>query len=96
MVSRNTILLIWFVCFILPIQGFTKNFDIVKTSQSFGHSYDYWSITHYDGEAFSKNGRLTIRTLNAKYQDVIGKAKKLSNLVIYLYNVQQLLYLIGW
>lgn len=44
----------------------------------FGVGYDYDSIMHYDKRAYSKNGKVTIETLDPKYQDRIGQRKELS------------------
>ncbi|XP_076435235.1 protein SpAN-like [Babylonia areolata] len=49
--------------------------------------YDYLSIMHYGARAFSVNGRPTIRTRDASYQDVIGTSRDLSFLDIKLANV---------
>lgn len=40
--------------------------------------YDYESIMHYSKKAFSKNTKITIRTINERYQDIIGQRKDLS------------------
>ncbi|VDM73070.1 unnamed protein product [Strongylus vulgaris] len=37
--------------------------------------YDYKSIMHYDSKAFTKNGDITMETLNPEFQDIIGKSK---------------------
>ncbi|XP_076467019.1 zinc metalloproteinase nas-8-like [Babylonia areolata] len=49
--------------------------------------YDYRSIMHYGARAFSINGRPTIRTKVAQFQDVIGTARNLSFLDIKLANI---------
>ncbi|XP_021340556.1 protein SpAN-like isoform X1 [Mizuhopecten yessoensis] len=40
--------------------------------------YDYTSLMHYGPMAFSTNGSPTMRTKNPKYQDLIGKATRIS------------------
>jgi len=56
---------------------------IASPSITFGQPYDYESIMQYEGQAASKNGGLTIQTLDPKYQSIIGKAEHLSKLVIF-------------
>merc|ERR1711881_507666 len=42
--------------------------------------YDYTSVMHYGKTAFSKSrGAITITTKNSRYQNTIGKARKLSD-----------------
>jgi len=63
--------------------GFESDFAIILNADSYGHPYDYLSITHYPEDAFTKSkGYLTIETIDPQYQLVIGNAKHLSTLVI--------------
>ncbi|CAJ0596083.1 unnamed protein product [Cylicocyclus nassatus] len=41
-------------------------------------TYDYMSIMHYERDAFSRNGKDTIVTLDPKYQDIIGTVQDAS------------------
>lgn len=45
---------------------------------NFGVAYDYDSIMHYGKKAYSKNGKVTIETMDPKFQDRIGKKRELS------------------
>lgn len=57
------------------------NFNKYKTDQidSMGSKYDYQSIMHYGKSYFARRrGSITIRTLDPKYQDVIGQRKGFS------------------
>uniref|UniRef100_A0A0B7A8H7 Metalloendopeptidase n=1 Tax=Arion vulgaris TaxID=1028688 RepID=A0A0B7A8H7_9EUPU len=49
--------------------------------------YDYTSIMHYGGRAFSGNGQYTIRTRNPAFQEVIGNREGLSFNDIKLANI---------
>ncbi|XGW21035.1 hypothetical protein V3C99_004191 [Haemonchus contortus] len=40
--------------------------------------YDYKSVMHYDKKAFAKPSKISIRTRDPKYQDLIGKLKDAS------------------
>lgn len=56
-----------------------KNFKKYPHSQlDFrGEAYDYLSISHYRKDTFG-GGRMTIKTLQKKYQDLIGTSTHLS------------------
>jgi len=62
----------------------------VPNSLTLGQPYDYESIMQYEGKAGSKNGGLTIQTLDPKYQQIIGKAEHLSKLVFFSKQTKQL------
>ena len=57
-------------------------FNFLKLSEAevseFGLPYDFHSVMHYGPYAFSKNGKRTIETLDPSKQDIIGKAKGVS------------------
>lgn len=57
-----------------------SNFDKVnpRLFSNFGTSYDLWSVMHYDGNAFSKNGEATIIPRNRRFAKVIGQREGLS------------------
>ncbi|KAG5671820.1 hypothetical protein PVAND_001995 [Polypedilum vanderplanki] len=61
--------------------GMEYNFDKVSidTHGNFGTSYDYESIMHYGGDAYSINGEITIETLDPSKQNRIGKSVKMSS-----------------
>ena len=69
------------------IAGKQHNFRKKSSSSigSMGVPYDYKSIMHYRGTAFSKNGQLTIKTKNESDQKVIGNRKGFSN-----YDIKQM------
>lgn len=56
------------------------NFDKYPASavSTYGVPYDYLSIMHYGGQAFSDNGQYTIKTKDPKYQSLIGNREGLS------------------
>ncbi|XP_047473253.1 blastula protease 10-like isoform X2 [Penaeus chinensis] len=60
-----------------------KDGNFVKKSPSYidskGIPYDYSSIMHYGGFGFSKNGHLTIATLDPRNQELIGLRNGLSH-----------------
>ncbi|RXG55218.1 Zinc metalloproteinase nas-12 [Armadillidium vulgare] len=61
------------------MEGKKLNFKKKKSNFiTFGVSYDYESIMHYDKFTFSKNGYVTIITKDPKYQDKIGNSQILS------------------
>lgn len=64
------------------------NFKKYPTSavDTFGVPYDYGSVMHYGGKAFTMNGRDTIKTLNPRDQTKIGSRKGLSFNDIWLAN----------
>merc|ERR1712038_123224 len=47
-------------------------------ANSYGIPYDYSSVMHYGGTAFSRNGRRTITTKDPYWQSRIGRAPTLS------------------
>ena len=51
-----------------------------------GVPYDYLSIMHYSSNAFSKNGNMTIETLDPSFQNLIGTGRHLSPLDVELVN----------
>jgi hypothetical protein len=60
-------------------------FFVHKNTDTFNLPYDYESVTHYAGDAYTKNGLQTIRTKDPKNQLVIGRYKQLSKLVSQLF-----------
>ncbi|KAK3083946.1 hypothetical protein FSP39_005797 [Pinctada imbricata] len=56
------------------------NFDRLPTSQAnnMGVQYDYGSVMHYGARDFTSNGGITVRTLDASFQNRIGNAPGLS------------------
>jgi len=49
-----------------------------NTVTHFDLPYDYESVMHYRKQAFSKNGGITIQTLDPSKQDIIGKGSEVS------------------
>jgi hypothetical protein len=47
--------------------------DLTESSY-YDQPYDYFSVMHYDREAFSKNGQDTIKTRDTRYNHLIGQA----------------------
>jgi hypothetical protein len=47
-------------------------------TDTYGVPYDYYSVMHYSKKSFSKNGRTTMRTLDLKMMDVIGRQDRAS------------------
>ncbi|CAF3890134.1 unnamed protein product [Adineta steineri] len=63
--------------------GQAHNFDRYASNQvnSFGEAYDYGSIMHYRSDAFSSNGRPTIKPILAGYENwesYMGRGDKMS------------------
>ncbi|CRK86709.1 CLUMA_CG000542, isoform A [Clunio marinus] len=58
-----------------------SNFDKVNPRWfgNFGTTYDLYSVMHYHGKAFSKNGRETIVPRNRNYARIMGQRKGLSS-----------------
>jgi len=56
------------------VQGMGFNFDLKKQSETstYGVPYSYDSVMHYAKDAFSKNGEITLETLDPEMQDRIG------------------------
>jgi hypothetical protein len=50
-----------------------------RTHSNFGTGYDFYSIMHYDMNAFTKNGKPTMVPLNGTYESVIGQRNNLSS-----------------
>ncbi|ROT63306.1 putative protein SpAN-like [Penaeus vannamei] len=71
------------------VDGRENNF--AKISDSFvdsqGIPYDYSSDMHYSGFDFSKNGRLTIATVDPRNQELIGRRDGLSHRDTHLANL---------
>jgi Astacin (Peptidase family M12A) len=61
-------------------QAALSNFDRVdpKKFSNFGTDYDLYSVMHYNGKAFSKNGKDTIVPKNRRYSKIIGQRTGLS------------------
>lgn len=61
-------------------QDAISNFDKVspRLFSNFGTTYDVFSVMHYDGKAFSKNGKETIVPKNLRFAKVIGQREGLS------------------
>ncbi|XP_031629485.1 zinc metalloproteinase nas-13-like [Contarinia nasturtii] len=53
----------------------------------FAGGYDYKSIMHYGGAAFSKNGKLTIKTKDPNQQTFIGNRNGMSDEDIHKLNI---------
>merc|ERR1711872_671389 len=54
------------------------NFEKAAGTNNMGVKYDYCSIMHYEGDAFSSNGEITMLTKDPDYQFTIGAQKFLS------------------
>ncbi|ROT79818.1 Blastula protease-10 [Penaeus vannamei] len=65
--------------------NFAKKSDSLVDSQ--GIPYDYSSDMHYGGFGFSKNGRLTIATVDPRNQELIGRRDGLSHRDTHLANL---------
>lgn len=63
---------------VLP--GFEHNFLRYNSNyiSMFSTTYDFDSIMHYERNAFSRNGRDTITTLNTSFNSRIGQRNQLS------------------
>ncbi|KAL2084260.1 hypothetical protein ACEWY4_019778 [Coilia grayii] len=63
------------------IEGYANNFNKVSEEYSslLNTSYDYTSVMHYDGYAFTNGNGSTILTKNPEFQDVIGKSVEMSS-----------------
>ncbi|XP_068246327.1 protein SpAN-like [Palaemon carinicauda] len=62
-------------------RGNEHNFmkDTSESFSNYGVPYDYTSLMHYTGEAFSKNGGLTIISSNPLLQGMLGRNRVLSH-----------------
>ena len=60
--------------------GHENNFRKVGSERSTTHGvpYDYWSVMHYDKNAFTNDNGYTIITKDPKFQDVIGQTLEMS------------------
>ncbi|XDV26172.1 hypothetical protein PO909_029948, partial [Leuciscus waleckii] len=59
------------------IKGYESYFN--KSSETvFGTPYDYYSVMHFDQNAFSNSNGSTIITKNPEFQDVIGQLMEMS------------------
>lgn len=59
------------------MEGQFNKIDLAYTDY-LDESYDYFSVMHYDGRAFSKNGMNTIEAVTPGMTQVLGKALDLS------------------
>lgn len=68
------------------VKGAERNFKMKSKSTvtHFEFPYDYKSVMHYHGKAFSKNGEKTIITIDPKKQKFIGQRRGVSELDIKL------------
>ncbi|XP_037532509.1 meprin A subunit beta-like [Nematolebias whitei] len=57
------------------LKGHEANFERISSENSTTHGvpYDYWSVMHYDKDAFSNGNSSTIITTDPEYQNVIGQ-----------------------
>ncbi|KAK7886880.1 hypothetical protein WMY93_026501 [Mugilogobius chulae] len=62
------------------LKGYENNFLKVSSDESTTHGtpYDYWSVMHYNKNAFSNGNGLTITTIDPAYQDIIGQRYEVS------------------
>ncbi|RCN46571.1 astacin, partial [Ancylostoma caninum] len=58
--------------------GYESQFVKVGSNyaSTYGTPYDYLSIMHYGKSVFAKPGTISMETVDPKYQDIIGTAKK--------------------
>jgi len=59
------------------VQGMGFNFDLKTQSEAstYGVPYNYESVMHYSKTAFTKNGEITMETIDPDMQDRIGQAE---------------------
>ncbi|XP_029306956.1 meprin A subunit beta-like [Cottoperca gobio] len=80
--SQKTFIItrLFFIC-VIP-RCLEKNFvkGNNKTTTTQGFRYDYMSVMHYSGNAFSNGNGSTIVTIDPKYQDVIGQRLEMSHI----------------
>lgn len=64
-----------FLSFGMLCLGHEANFEMISSENSTTHEvpYDYWSVMHYDKDAFSNGNSSTIITTDPAYQNVIGQ-----------------------
>ena len=59
--------------------GMEYNFEKNNGSSTLGNKYDYNSVMHYENDAFSSNGRVTITPLKPLNGKILGQRKQADN-----------------
>jgi len=75
------------------ITGKEHNFQKYLRAEMYGQPYEYMSVMHYFGTAFSSNDEITMEAADPAYQDEMGMATDLSEgdkaALIAAYNCQK-------